>query len=126
MTSTAHSSKRMGAVPFNTVDRYTRGYSTHDVNNVRKNVKWESKKDILIKREGKKKKGKGQAPGISVVIEDKPGLGEWWETCTGEGITNSFGSFFSEAELDLLPDRLFKCVKTTESLADFVKRRGRR
>ncbi len=37
----------------------TRGYSTHDVHNVRKNVKWENKKDILIKREEKKKKGKG-------------------------------------------------------------------
>jgi len=50
----------------------------------------------------------------------------WWEACTGEGITNSFGSFFSEAEVDLLPDRLFKCVRTTESLADFVKKKGRR
>ena len=104
----------------------TRGYSAHAVNDVRKLVKWENKKDILIKREEKKKKGKGQAPGIPVVIEDKPGLGEWWEACTGEGITNSFGSFFSEAEVDLLPDRLFKCVRTTESLADFVKKKGRR
>ena len=58
-------------------------------------MKWESKKDILIKRKEKKKKGKGQAPGISVVIEDKPGLGEWWEACTGEGITNIFGSRIS-------------------------------
>jgi len=112
-------------------DRYskalqTRGYSAHAVNDVRKLVKWENKKDILIKREEKKKKGKGQAPGIPVVIEDKPGLGEWWEACTGERITNSFGSFFSEAEVDLLPHRLFKCVRTTESLADFVKNRGRR
>ena len=60
-------------------DRYdkalkTRGYSAHDVHNVRKNVKWENKKDILIKRDEKKKKGKGEAPGIAVVIEDKPGL----------------------------------------------------
>ncbi len=53
-------------------------------------MKWESKKGILIKRKEKKKKGKGQASGIAVVIEDKPGLGEWWESCTGEGITNSF------------------------------------
>jgi hypothetical protein len=96
------------------------------VNNVREHVKWENKKDILIKREEKKKKGKGQAPGIPVVIEDKPGLGEWWEGCTGERITNSFGSFFSEAEVDLLPHRLFKCVRTTESLAEFVKKGGRR
>jgi hypothetical protein len=47
-------------------DRYikalqTRGYDAHEVNDVRKNVKWESKKDILIKRKEKKKKGKGQA-----------------------------------------------------------------
>jgi len=78
-------------------DRYskalqTRGYITHDVNNVRENVKW---KDILLKREEKKKKGKGQAPGIVVVIEDKPGLSEWWESDTGEGISNTFGIFFS-------------------------------
>jgi hypothetical protein len=33
----------------------TRGYSVYDVHNVRKNVKWENKKDILIKREEKKK-----------------------------------------------------------------------
>jgi len=65
------------------------------VNNVRKLVKWENKKDIPIKREDRKKKGKGQAPGIPVVIEGKSALGEWWETCTGEGITNSFVSFFS-------------------------------
>jgi hypothetical protein len=112
-------------------DRYskalqTRGYSAHEVDNVREHVKWENKKDILIKREEKKKKGKGQAPGIPVVIEDKPGLGEWWEACTREGITNSFRSFFSEAEVALLPDRLFKCMRTTESLADFVKKKGRR
>jgi hypothetical protein len=44
------------------------------VHNVRKNVKWENKKDILIKREEKKKKGKREGPGISVVIEDKPNL----------------------------------------------------
>ena len=60
------------------------------------------------------------------MIEDKPGLGEWWESCTGEGITNSFGVFFSKTELELLPDRLFRCVRTTESLADFVKKRGKR
>lgn len=104
----------------------TRGYSAHDVYNVRKCVRWENKKDILIKREEKKKKGKGEAPGIAVVIEDKPGLKEWWEACTGERITNSFGSFFSEAEVELLPERLFRCVRTTESLADFVRKRGKR
>ena len=77
---------------------------------VRKNVKWENKQDIMIKREEKKKKGKGEAPGISVVIEDKPGLREWWETCTGERITNTFGTFFSKTEIELLPERLFKCL----------------
>ncbi len=46
-------------------DRYskvlqTRGYVTNDVNNVRRNVKWENKRDILTKREEKKKKGKGK------------------------------------------------------------------
>jgi hypothetical protein len=86
----------------------------------------DNKKDILIKREEKKKKGKGEAPGIEVVIEDKPGLKEWWETCTGEGITNSFGNYFSEPEIELLSKRLFKCVRTTESLTDFVKERGKR
>ena len=79
----------------------------------------------MIKREEKKKKGKGEAPGIEVVIEDKPALKEWWETCTGERITNSFRSFFSETEIQLLPERLFRCVRTTESLADFVKKRGK-
>ena len=112
-------------------DRYSkalqkRGYSAYDVNNVKMHVKWEHKRDILIKREEKKKRGKGEAPGIAVVIEDKPGLREWWEACTGEGITNSFGNFFSKAEIELLPERLFKCVRTTESLADFVKKRGKR
>jgi len=104
----------------------TRGYSAHEVSNVRRHVKWENKKDILIKREEKKKKGKGEAPGIAVVIEDKPGLREWWEACTGEGITNSFGNYFSEAEIELLTERLFKCVRTTELLADFAKKRGTR
>ncbi len=94
----------------------------HD--NVRKNVKWENKKDILIEREEKKKKGKGEAPGIAVVIEDKPGLKEWWEACTGERITNSFGSFSSDDEIELLPGRLFRCVRTTESLGDFVNVNG--
>jgi len=89
-------------------------------------VKWESKADILINREEEKKKGKGQAPEIAVVIEDKPGLSQCWEACTGEGITNSFGIFFSKAEVELLPHRLFKCVRTTEPLADFVKKRGKR
>ena len=108
-------------------DRYdkalqTRGYSVHDVNNVRKNVKWNNKKDILIKRQEKKKKGKGEARGIAVVIEDKPRLREWWAVCTGECMTNSFGNHFSEAEIELLPERLLKCVRTTESTTDFVKR----
>jgi len=61
-----------------------------------------------------------------VVIEDKPGLREWWEACTDEKITNSFGSFFSNDEIGLLPKRLFRCVRTTESLADFVKKGGKR
>ena len=57
-------------------DRYDkalqmRGYTSHDLYNLRKNVKWENKQDILIKREEKKKKGKGEAPGVPVVIEDK-------------------------------------------------------
>ena len=89
-------------------------------------MKLENKKDILIKRDEKKKKGKGEAPGIAVVIEDKPGLKEWWEACTGERITNSFGSFFSEAGIQLLPERLCRCVSTTTSLAVFIKKRGKR
>ncbi len=60
------------------------------------------------------------------MIEDKPGLREWWEACTEEKITNSFGSFFSSDEISLLPKRLFRCVRTTESLADFVKKGGKR
>ena len=60
---------------------------------------------------------------ITVVIEDKPGLREWWNR--GED-NKKFGNFFSKAEVELLPERLFKCVKTTESLADFVKKEGKR
>jgi hypothetical protein len=67
----------------------------------------------MIKREEKKKKGKGEARGIPVVIEDKPGLRECWKTCTGERITNSFGNYFSKDEIELLTERLFKCVRTT-------------
>jgi hypothetical protein len=85
-----------------------------------------NKKGILLKGEEKKEKEKGQAPGIAVVMQDKPGLKEWRETCTGEAITNSFGNHFSEAELEILPERLFTCVSTTESLADFIKKRGKR
>jgi hypothetical protein len=59
--------------------------------------------------------------GISVVIEDKPGLKEWWKACR-ERITNRVGSFFSNDEICLLTERLFRCVRTTESLADFVKK----
>jgi hypothetical protein len=103
----------------------TRGYSAHEVNNVREHVKWENKKDILIKREEKKKKGKGQASGIPVVIEDKPGLREWWKACREGKMTNSFERFFTDTEVYLLPERLFKCVKITESLADFVKKGGK-
>ena len=49
-------------------DRYrkvlqTRGYITYDAINVMIQVKWENKKDTLIKREEKKKKGKGEVPG---------------------------------------------------------------
>ena len=60
------------------------------------------------------------------MIEDKPGLREWWKACTGERITNNFGNFFSDAEIELLPERLFECVRTAESLADFVKKGGKR
>ena len=38
----------------------TRGYSVYDVNKVRKNVEWENKKDILIKREERRRKAKGR------------------------------------------------------------------
>ncbi len=89
-------------------------------------MKWENKRDILTKREEKKEKGKGKTPGVSVVIEDKPDLKEWWKACTGERITNIFGSFFSNTEIGLMPERLFRCVRTTESLADFVKKGGKR
>jgi hypothetical protein len=46
-------------------DRYskdlpTRGYDTNDVDKVRRNIKWENKRDILTKREDKKKKGQGK------------------------------------------------------------------
>ena len=61
------------------------GYGAQDWYNVTKNVKWENTKEILIKREEKKKKGKGEAPGTAVVIEEKPGQRERWETCTGRG-----------------------------------------
>jgi hypothetical protein len=38
------------------------------MNNVGETVKWENKKEILIKREEKRKKGKGEASEIAVVI----------------------------------------------------------
>ena len=56
----------------------------------------------------------------------RQGIREWWEACTEEKITNSFGSFFSSDEISLLPKRLCRCVRTTESLADFVKKGGKR
>jgi hypothetical protein len=34
------------------------------VSNIRRTVKWEKKKDILERREEKKKKGKGEAPAV--------------------------------------------------------------
>ncbi len=34
----------------------TRGYSAHEVNNVRETVKWENKKDILIKGRRRRRK----------------------------------------------------------------------
>ena len=83
----------------------------YDVYNVRKNVKLENNQNILIKREGNKKKRKGESPGIAVLIEDNPGLREWWETCTGERITNNFGTFCSKTEITLLPDYSNVCER---------------
>jgi hypothetical protein len=73
------------------------GYGTQDWYNVTKNVQWENTKEILIKREEKKKKGKGEAPGTVVVIDER----------------------------ELLSERLFGCVRPTEAPADFVKKRYR-
>ena len=55
----------------------TRGYSTHEVKNVQDMIKWENTGEILKRREDKKK-GTGEAPGIAVVIADKPGLRRCW------------------------------------------------
>ena len=65
-------------------------------------------------------------PGIPVVVPDKQGLREWWQQCTREDITQSFGEYFTHAEVEMLPSRMFKCLSRTESMGDFVKRNRKR
>jgi predicted glycosyl hydrolase (DUF1957 family) len=63
-----------------------------------------------------------QGPGIPVVVPDKQGLREWWEQCTRQGITENFGEYLTNAEMEMLPSRMFKCLIRTESMGDFIKR----
>jgi hypothetical protein len=68
-----------------------------------------NQKDILHRREEKNQKGKGETPGTTVVITDKPGLRDlqdWWEESTGEKMTNNFGEHFSKTEVVILPSEL--------------------
>ena len=88
-------------------------------------ILWSSKQEVLKKREeGGKNSAKNKAgpPGIPVVVPDKQGLREWWQQCTRQGVTQSFGEYFTNAEVEMLPSRMFRCLSRTESMGDFVKR----
>ncbi len=87
-------------------------------------VIWDSKQEFLRKREGGKNSTKSKAgpPGIPVVVPDTQGLRQWWEQCTRQGITTGFAEYFTDAEVEMLPSRMFKCLTRTESMGDFIKR----
>jgi hypothetical protein len=87
-------------------------------------VPWVSKQEVIRKREEGEKNSasKAGAPGIPVVVPDKQGLREWWEQCTRQSITENFGEYLTNAEMEMLPSRMFKCLSRTESTGDFIKR----
>ena len=45
------------------------GYRVHEVKTAKGTIKWENKGEILQGRGDKKKKGKGEVPGIPVVTQ---------------------------------------------------------
>jgi hypothetical protein len=103
----------------------TRGYKRSEIQGEKDRALWSSKQEVLKKRDeaGKNsEKAKKGPPGIPVVVPDKQGLKEWWQLCTKQGITQSFGEYFTDAEVEMLPSRMFKCLSRTESMGDFVKR----
>ena len=103
----------------------TRGYNKNEIQGEKDRVLWDSKQEVIRKREERRKnsaKSKAGPPGIPVVVPDKQGLREWWEQCTRQGITQSFAEYFTDAEMEMLPSRMFKCLSRTESMGDFIKR----
>jgi hypothetical protein len=102
----------------------TRGYSKSEIQGEKDKVPWDSKQEVIRKREegGKNSASKAGPPGIPVVVPDKQGLREWWEQCTRQSITENFGEYFTNAEMEMLPSRMFKCLSRTESMGDFIKR----
>jgi hypothetical protein len=103
----------------------TRGYNKNEIQGEKDRVLWDSKQEVIRKREERGKnsaKSKAGPPGIPVVVPDKQGLREWWEQCTRQGITKSFAEYFTDAEMEMLPSRMFKCLTRTESMGDFIKR----
>ena len=106
-----------------------RGYKKNEIQGEKDEVMWSSKQEVLRKREeaGKNSaKSRVGPPGIPVVVPDKQGLREWWQQCTREDITQSFGEYLTHAEVEMLPSRMFKCFSRTESMGDFVKRNRKR
>jgi hypothetical protein len=102
----------------------TRGYSKSEIQGEKDKVPWVSKQEVIRKREEGEKNSasKAGAPGIPVVVPDKQGLREWWEQCTRQSITENFGEYLTNAEMEMLPSRMFKCLSRTESTGDFIKR----
>jgi hypothetical protein len=103
----------------------TRGYNKNEIQGEKDRVLWDSKQEVIRKREERGKnsaKSKAGPPGIPVVVPDKQGLREWWEQCTRQSITENFGEYLTNAEMEMLPSRMFKCLSRTESTGDFIKR----
>ena len=76
----------------------------------------------------KKKKGKGKYQGYQVVVARKPDKERMVGSMHGGKHSNFsvLGCFGEElAEVEML-SRLFKCLSTTESISDFIKKRGKR
>ena len=87
----------------------TRGYKKSEVQGEEDRVLWNSKQEVLRKREepGKNSsRAKEELPGIPVVVPDNQGLREWWEECTREDITQGFGEYFTDTEVEILTSRM--------------------
>jgi hypothetical protein len=90
----------------------TRGYHKNEIQGKKDRVLWGSKQEVLRKREegGRNStKSKTGTPGIPVVVPDKQGLREWCQPCTRQDITQSFGEYFTDSQVEMLPSRMFKC-----------------